>query len=241
VQQLGGLQVEALAEDVQPEDLDVLAALPLGQLRVEVAGLGVHQVRRERARVPPEQRVGQRAVAPGEAGQVHPDDQRDQRVEQPVERLGPQHVREERPVRQRELQVPGDQDGLQRLAVGVDRSVTVATASDRGEVDPLERAQQVVLLFGDPLAGLLQGVDRLVELDEPDDVPGDALRQSHQVVGGPLLERDAPRQIQQRRVDEGGRDAHRTSVPASSARRGRRWLVTQERERRNSTYVPDMT
>ena len=84
-------------------------------------------------------------------------------------------------------------------------------------------------------------VDFVVELDEPDDVPGDALRQSHQVVGGPLLERDAPRQVQQRRVDEGGRDAHRTSVPVSSARRGRRWLVTQERERRNSTYVSDMT
>src|SRR5689334_16204397 len=34
------------------------------------------------------------------------------------------------------------------------------------------------------------------------------------MVFGPLLERNAPRQVQQRRVDEGGRDAHRPSVHA---------------------------
>jgi hypothetical protein len=57
VQQLGCLQVEALAEDVEPQDLDVLAALALGQLRVEVSGLGVDQVGRERAGVAPEQSI----------------------------------------------------------------------------------------------------------------------------------------------------------------------------------------
>ena len=92
---------------------------PLESCVVQLAGLGVDQVGGERARVAPEQRVGQRAVAPEEADQVQPDEQHGQRVEQPCDRVRADVRGEQRPVRQRELQVPGDQDRVERLAVGV--------------------------------------------------------------------------------------------------------------------------
>ena len=82
----GRLQVEQLAGDVLGRDLDVVLALPGGQPRVQLAGLGVDQVGGERAGVAAEQRVRQRAVAPVETGEVQADEQPGQRVEQP----GPQ-------------------------------------------------------------------------------------------------------------------------------------------------------
>ena len=86
-EQLTRLQVEQLAVDPLDGQLEVPLPLPVGQLRVLLAGLRVDQVRLQRARVVPEQRVGQRAVTPEEARQVQPDQQLDQRVEQPVGRL----------------------------------------------------------------------------------------------------------------------------------------------------------
>ena len=50
--------------------------------------------------------------------------------------------------------------GLQRLAVGVGDPVgDDRDRLDGREVDPFQRPEQVVLLLGDPLAGLLQRVD----------------------------------------------------------------------------------
>ena len=187
------------------------AALAVGQLRVQRAGLGVDEVGRERAGVTPEQRVGQRHVAPEEAAQVHPDEQRGERVEQAVHRVGAQRVGEQRPVRQGELQVPGDERRLERLTVGV-----LPVGDDRDgfharRVDPFERPQQVVFALGDPLVGLLDGVDDAVDPHEPDDMPGDALRQRDEMVGRPLDQRDVPGQIEQGRVESRG-DAHASSI-----------------------------
>ena len=95
VQHVAGLEVEQLAEDVDVRDLEVVVALPVGQPLAQLAGLGVDEVRRERAGVPPEQRVGQRAVLPGEAHQVQPDEQQGQRVEQPVGGVRPQRLGEQ--------------------------------------------------------------------------------------------------------------------------------------------------
>ena len=217
VQQFGGLQVEAFAEDVEAQDFDVLAALTLGELGVEVSGLGVDQVGRERPRVAPEQRVGQGAVSPGEPGEVHPHDQRGERVEQAVECLGPQDVGEQCPVGQGELQVPGDQHAFEGFAVGVDAVGDDGNRFDGREVDAFELPEQVVFLLGDAFAGLFQRVDDVVEFDEPDDVPGDALGQRDEVVGGPVLQRHGPGQVEQRGVDDGGGDAHGPSVPGRLA------------------------
>jgi len=63
-------EVHELADDVDPGDLEVVAALAVGQRVVEVAGLGVDEVRGERPRIAAEQRVRQRHVAPEEADDV---------------------------------------------------------------------------------------------------------------------------------------------------------------------------
>ena len=80
VQRAGRLQVQQLAADVHPGELEVVVPLPGAELRMQITGLGVHQIGGVGARVPPEQRVGQRAVAPGEPGQVQPHQQHGQRV-----------------------------------------------------------------------------------------------------------------------------------------------------------------
>src|SRR5260370_490344 len=54
------------------------------QARALLAGLGVDEISLERSRVGAEQGVGQRAVAPEEPGQVQPDQELHQRVEQPL-------------------------------------------------------------------------------------------------------------------------------------------------------------
>ena len=58
-------------------DLEVVRALTVGESLVQVARLGVDQVRGERAGVAPEQQVGEGAVAPVEALHVDPDEQDD--------------------------------------------------------------------------------------------------------------------------------------------------------------------
>ena len=92
----------------------------VGQAGLELAGLGVDEVRREPAGAAAEQHVGQRHVAPVEVGQVQPDQQHDQRVDQRGQVVGGQAVREEAAVGQREAQVLGQQRGRQLLAVLVD-------------------------------------------------------------------------------------------------------------------------
>ena len=92
-------------------------ALAVGQPRVQLAGLGVDEVGGQRAGVAAEQRVRQRAVAPEEPGEVQPDEQAGQRVEQPDPQLGQVAPGEQRAVGLRELQMPGDQQSAELLAV----------------------------------------------------------------------------------------------------------------------------
>ena len=133
-EQLARLQVEQLAVDPLDGQLDVPLALSVGQLRVLLAGLRVDQVRLQRARVVPEQRVGQRAVTPEEPGQVQPDQQLDQRVEQPVGRLQAPRVGEDRPVGGR----VADRNLVTRIAsfrrprAGPSRSTATPTTSTAG-------------------------------------------------------------------------------------------------------------
>ena len=122
VEGVAGLEVEQLGEDVLAADGDVVVAHLVRQLRSQLAGLGVDEVRRERAGVAAEQHVGQRHVAPVEAGQVQAHQEHHDGVDQRREVLGGHAVREEAAVGQRELQVLGEQRGRQLLALRVDAS-----------------------------------------------------------------------------------------------------------------------
>ena len=205
-EQLARLQVEQLAVDPLDGQLDVPLPLPVGQLRVLLAGLRVDQVRLQRARVVPEQRVGQRAVAPEEPGQVQPDQQLDQRVEQPVGRLQAPGVGEDRPVGGRVAEEPGDQDRVLVAAPGpvpVDRDADHLHGRD---AELGQRPEQPVLAPGQPLAELLEGVQDAVVVDEADHVPGDApLPDLDQPLVPPVRERLGPWQREQAgRVVSGG-------------------------------------
>ena len=139
---------------------------PVGQLVVQFAGLRVDQIRGEGAGVASEQGVGQRHVSPEEADQVQPSEQHDHRVDQPVDRVLAYAAAEQRPVRQRELQMPRDQDRVQRLAVPVDPVGDHPNCLDRRNVQPGQVAEQPVLVQGQMLQHLLEGVDLLADPDE---------------------------------------------------------------------------
>ena len=113
----GHLQIQQLAGQVGLRDVQVCRPLPRGQFRADLAGLRVHQVGGQRAGIPAEQGVRQRAVVPGESGQVQPDQQLGQGVQQLRFQVGVQPAGEQRAIGQREPQMLGDQCGVQRLAV----------------------------------------------------------------------------------------------------------------------------
>ena len=213
VQRLGdhpaGLQVHELAHDVHGGGLHVVGALAARQRLVQLAGLGVDQVGRERPGIAQEERVGQRAVVPREPEQVQPDDEQDQRVEQPLPRVGAERGLDQRPVGQRERQVAGDQRGRQVLAVGVHPPGDDPHRLDARGAEPAEVEQQLVLALREGLLDLLDREHRPVDAHEPHGVPRDAARHRHGVLGGPLLQGGAPGQEQQVRLRRCGRGAQR--------------------------------
>jgi len=222
-QPLAGLQVEQLAGDPLGGQLDVVGALPVGQSRVLLAGLRVDQVRLQRARVVPVQRVGQRAVPPEEPGQVQPDEQFDQRVQQAVDGLDAARVGEDRAVRRRVGEEPGDQDRVAVLLAGL-RLVQVDRDPDHldgRDVQVGQRSQHLVLAPRQPFTQLLERVQGAVVVHEPNHVPRDApLADLDQPVVPPLRQRHGPRQGQQpgRAVGRGSEDEpHVDSSPASPA------------------------
>ena len=113
-------EVHQLAGDVDAGDLEVVLALAVGEAAVvELAGLGVDEVGGEGAGVAAEEGVRERHVAPEEADDVQAHEQHGERVDEPGRGVGPQALREQRAVGQRELQVAGDEHDVERLAVGV--------------------------------------------------------------------------------------------------------------------------
>ena len=81
---------------------------------VALARLDVDDVRLQRAGVAAEQGVRQRAVAPEEAGQVEPHEQADEGVEEAVAEVRDRQPapRQQRAVRQRVVEVAGDQQAV---------------------------------------------------------------------------------------------------------------------------------
>ena len=181
-----------------------MAALAVGEPLVQLARLGIHHVRGQRAGVAAEKQVRERAVAPEEADEVQADERLDERVEERVLRGRADPAREHEPVRERELEVARDQDGLELLA---GRRVTVGDDADRLDhrhLLVLELGQQPVLPPREPRRQLLQREERAADLDEANDVPMDPARDLDEPVRRPFLQRLLPRQLQQARVRGAG-------------------------------------
>ena len=138
---------------------------------MQLAGLRVDEVRRQRARVAAEERVRERAVAPEEAAQVQARQQLGEPVQQVRAQVGDRRAGEERAVGERVLEVARDQHRVEVVARG---SVTMPTASTTGRPWLSSRAQQRPLAARRPLGQLLQRVERAVVLDEAHDVAADA-------------------------------------------------------------------
>ena len=126
---------------------------------VQLARLGVDQPRRERSGVAAEQRVGQRAVAPEEPGEVQAHQQLGERVEQRLPQARQRHPAEQGPVRQRVLEVLGDHRVVEALAVVAGPAGGHADRLDHGHAALFEGAQQPVLARGQLAGQLLDGVD----------------------------------------------------------------------------------
>ena len=95
---------------------DVVFAFAVGQVVVELAGLGVHEIGGELAGVPAEQGVGQRDVSPEEAEEVQPHHEHGQRVDEAPYRRRALVLAEERPVGKRIGEVLGHEGGVEGLA-----------------------------------------------------------------------------------------------------------------------------
>ena len=95
---------------------------------MDLARLGVHEVGLDAVAVPPEQGVGEGAVAPEDAAAVEIDEERGHRVQEPVAiRAGAQReAHQQAPVLDRVRQVFGDEDG--RPPLGFSASPIAVTA-----------------------------------------------------------------------------------------------------------------
>ena len=227
MQETAGGEIEHLPADVHPGDFQVMRPLAVGQAGLQLPGLGVDEIGRERPGVAPEQRVRQRAVPPEEAAQMEPDQQHGQGIQQPGKGVRTQGGGKHRPVGQGEGQVAGHQHGLKLDAVLVMAPGDDATGLNRGDAQTFEIAQHAVFANGQGLTDLLEGVDPRAQPHEPHDVPGDTPGERDELVLRPGLERNLPGQLEQRRVVGRSKNPHRYPPPRSRTR-GRtapRWEV----------------
>jgi hypothetical protein len=191
-----GVHVEELADDVQLRDVEVVRALPVGELAVQLSGLRVDEIRRERARVATEERVRERAVAPEEAAEMQAGEQLGQPVQQVRAQVRDRSTGEERAVGERVLEVPRDQHGAEVVAATGDEPDRL----DHRQSLAFEPAEQRPLSPRRPVGQLLERVERAVVLDESNDVPADPADQRDETWRAPVLQRLLPGQVEEARV-----------------------------------------
>ena len=190
------LHVEQPAGDVLDGGLDVSLALAVGELRMPLARLGVHEVGGQGARITAEQRVGERAVPPPETGSMQSHQQVHQGVQQPVRQRGQiaaetPTVPEDAAVGQREVEMTGHEDvvelGAPHHGDGLHRRERLVT----------EPAQQPVLALREVAGQLLQRVQGAPVVHEPHHVAVQTAHHLREAVHLPLTERLAPRQVEE--------------------------------------------
>ena len=192
--------------------------LPVGERRVELARLRVDEVSGEAAGIAPEEGVRERRVAPEEPGHVQADEQLGARVEHAFAQVAHGPALEQRPERQRVVEVTRDQDGLELRAPH--------DADHLHDRDTLvgEPPQQVPLALGQPLGQLLERIQLPVVVDEADDVPADAADEGDDPLRLPLRELLVPREVEEARMPRAcvqlearGRHQRRAIVAPSNA------------------------
>ena len=167
---------------------------------MQLARLGIDEIGRERARIAPEERVRERAVAPEEPREVDADEQLGERVQQAVAQIRHARAAEQAAVGQREVEVPRDQHGLGLVAVVPHVLRDHADGVDHGHDRIVQLAQQPVLEPRDARRQRLERVQPLAVADEAHDVAVDAARHLDQAIALPFVQRLAPRQVQEVRV-----------------------------------------
>ena len=187
-------QVGQAERDVLDEDLEVVGALAVGQPLVDLARLGVHEVRLHAVAVPPEQRVGERAVAPVDAAPMEVDQQPRHRVEQAVAVGAGGQPHHQPAVLERMGQVFRDEDARVPL-----RRLGQPDRLDRRQVERLQVAQHVVLAPREVQRQFLQRVRDPFADEEADEVPRrpDGNLAEAEVLLRPGLERLLPRQVEE--------------------------------------------
>ena len=150
------LDVGELAGHVLLGDHQVVAALAVREARVHLAGLGVDEVGGERARIAAKERVRERAVAPEETAEVQADEQLRAGIEQAAAQVGHAAAREERPERERVVEMPRDQDGFEIVTPVGDH----ADGLDDRHLVGGEAPQEPVLAPRDRRRQLLERVER---------------------------------------------------------------------------------
>ena len=109
-------------------------------------------------------------------------------------------------VGERELQVLGDQDRVEFLAVAPHPSRDDRDRVDGGCVQAREVAQDVVLVVCDRLTDLLDRQDAAGQVHEPHDVAGNAAGERCEQGRRPLLQWNIPGEVEERGVDRGSRN-----------------------------------
>ena len=209
LQQGAGLEVHELADDVGAGHVDVVEALAVREpLGVELPGLGVHQVGGEGPGVAAEERVGQGHVPPVEAQQVQAHQQHGERVDESGGGLRPHVLAEQRPVGQGVGQVLSDEHRVELLTGDAGAAGDNRRRMHAGRPQAQQVAQELVLAVGHGLADLLDRDDALREVDETHDVAGQTTGQRGEDLGGPLLQRRLPGEVEQRRINGRRRDLH---------------------------------
>ncbi len=163
---------------------------------MELAGLRIDEVGGELAGITSEQDVRERDVAPVETLQVQSGEEDDHGVDEALDGFTPNAAVEERTVGEGERQVAGQEDRVQRVL----RGSTVKHDSeglDAGDAEARQLGQHAVFPHGHFAEDLFGRDDVLADLDESDDVAGDAAWQGNEMLRRPLFERRVPWQSEE--------------------------------------------
>ena len=181
--------------DVLDEDLEVVGALAVREVRMHLARFRVHEERLDSVAVTPEERVRERAVAPEHATAVQVDEQPCHRVEESC----PVHARTER----EPCEQPSELEGVPEVLGDEDRAAPAPVLrdshrEDRGQPDPLEVGEDGVFALGGQDRQFLERDQRAIDLQEPDEVTrGANVERPEGERVRPVGQRQLPRQIEQ--------------------------------------------